>query len=268
MDPLLLIQDSLLTPLVGAECAATLLTLSPSVINSPCFSLLISKGLGIGIILGGSIVKVPQIIKIVRAGSAQGISVSSYLLETVAFIISLAYNVRRENPFSTYGETAFITIQNTIILLLLLHYSKNTLGLIISAVSLAGLFYALLNSIWVPDSALVTLQVASILTSTASKLPQIYANWAAGSTGQLSPVTLGLQSVGSAARVFTTLREVKDQVLLAGVVVAAVLNAALFAQVILFWGKGGKVAGEGAKKKKVAAAKKSPAKTKKSPKEN
>ncbi|ORZ11050.1 hypothetical protein BCR41DRAFT_378314 [Lobosporangium transversale] len=60
----------------------------------PCIKYAISKGLGFGIVAGGAIVKVPQIIKIISARSAVGVSLSSYMLETLACVISLAYNIR------------------------------------------------------------------------------------------------------------------------------------------------------------------------------
>jgi mannose-P-dolichol utilization defect protein 1 len=72
----------------------------------------ISKVLGIGIVVGGGIVKVPQIIKIVNSKSARGVSLASYLLDTASLLIVVAYNVRSHFPFSTYGENLFLTIQN------------------------------------------------------------------------------------------------------------------------------------------------------------
>ena len=53
---------------------------------------------------GGGIVKVPQIIKIVRSRSASGLSLSSYLLDTASLLLTVAYNVRLDFPLSTYGE--------------------------------------------------------------------------------------------------------------------------------------------------------------------
>jgi mannose-P-dolichol utilization defect protein 1 len=77
-----------------------------------CLRLLISKALGLGIVLFGSILKLPQMAKIVRAHSARGVSVEMYALEVVAYTISLAYAVRLGIPFSTYGENASLTLQS------------------------------------------------------------------------------------------------------------------------------------------------------------
>ena len=63
-----------------------------------------SKVLGLGIVVGGGIVKVPQILKIVKHKSARGLSLSSYLLDTASLLLVDVYNVRLQFPFSTYGE--------------------------------------------------------------------------------------------------------------------------------------------------------------------
>ena len=108
MDVIEIVRENLLAPLVGDQCAGSLiddvLKFSPAVLQSSCFSLLVSKVLVLGIIVGGSIVKLPQIIKILNAGSTKGISLVSYIFETLALLIFVSYNFRKENPFSTYGE--------------------------------------------------------------------------------------------------------------------------------------------------------------------
>ncbi|KAH0562210.1 hypothetical protein GP486_003099, partial [Trichoglossum hirsutum] len=114
--------SAFLTSLVGPDCYRTLfLDIDPS--STVCLKLLISKVLGIGIIAASSVVKVPQIIKLLSSGSAQGVSFLSYALETASYIISLAYNVRQGFPFSTYGETALIAVQNVVIAVLVLRFS-------------------------------------------------------------------------------------------------------------------------------------------------
>lgn len=82
--------------------------------STHCIRLSISKGLGLGIVVFGSIMKVPQILKIIRGRSACGVSLSMYVLEVLAYTISLAYAVRKRIPFSTYGENASLTVQSTL----------------------------------------------------------------------------------------------------------------------------------------------------------
>src|SRR5947209_5334888 len=89
--------------LIGDKCYTSLVE-NINIRDIECVKLLISKGLGIGIVLFGSLIKIPQILKIITARSVEGLSFESVLLETVGYAIGLAYNTRQENPFSTYGE--------------------------------------------------------------------------------------------------------------------------------------------------------------------
>jgi mannose-P-dolichol utilization defect protein 1 len=102
-----------------------------------CVKLLISKLLGYAIILGAFGIKIPQIIKIQANKSVAGISMSMYLLETVGFLISSSYGYVNQFPFSTYGESLIILIQNYVVVYLMFHYTTgvnfNFLLLVISS---------------------------------------------------------------------------------------------------------------------------------------
>lgn len=179
--------------LLGAACYKTLL-LDVALDDQACLKLAVSKGLGVGIIAASSIVKVPQILKLLRSKSAAGVSFLSYLLETSAYLISLAYNFRNGFPFSTYGETALILGQNVVISVLVLNYSGR-----------AGLAAVLVAALAVGAGALFTegvldmqtmgyLQAGAGVLGVASKLPQIAAIWQQGGTGQLSAFAVGCQA--------------------------------------------------------------------------
>ncbi|CAG8436686.1 9015_t:CDS:2 [Diversispora eburnea] len=174
-----------------------------------CLKLLLSKGLSMGIVLGGALAKLPQIIKILSARSARGLSLGSYVLETLAMGISFSYNLRQGNPFSTYGEVAFLTLQNIIILLLILSYANRIRDLFTSVLVIIGSTYALGQPWIIDDSNLAYLQALSIPISLLSKIPQIIANYQNGSTGQLSAFAIFGFTLGSIARIFTTLTEIK-----------------------------------------------------------
>ncbi|PSR87171.1 monosaccharide-P-dolichol utilization protein [Coniella lustricola] len=220
--------------LIGEKCYSSLL-LDIDVTDADCLKLAISKALGVGIVAASSIVKVPQILNLVRSKSASGVSFLSYLLETTSYLISLAYNVRNGFPFSTYGETALILGQNVIITVLVLNYSgKASLAALLVAVlgaSVATLFSeALVNM-----DTLGYLQAGAGTLGVASKLPQILAVYQEGSTGQLSAFAVFNYLLGSAVRIFTTFQEVDDKLILYGFVAGFVLNCVLAAQMVYYW---------------------------------
>lgn len=171
--------------IIGDKCYKTLL-LDVDLENTECLKLAVSKGLGIGIIAASSIVKVPQILKLVNSKSAEGVSFLSYLLETSAYLITLAYNVRNGFPFSTFGETALILGQNIIISVLVLNYSGKASMAAVLVAALAGSVAALFAENVLDMKALSYLQAGAGVLGVASKVPQILAIWQEGGTGQLS----------------------------------------------------------------------------------
>lgn len=171
--------------LIGPKCYKSLI-LDIDIQDTKCLKLAISKSLGIATVAGSSIVKVPQILKLLTSQSATGVSFLSYALETSSFLITLIYNARNGFPFSTYGETAMIAVQNVVICLLVLRFTGQT-------VLAAGFLGVLAAAGWaLQDPKLVDLTILSIaqlgagVLGVASKAPQIYAIWKEGGTGQLS----------------------------------------------------------------------------------
>ncbi len=255
--------------IIGQTCYQALV-LDVDETNVDCIKLGVSKGLGIAIIAASSVVKVPQILKLVNSRSAAGVSFLSYLLETCSYLITLAYNVRNGFPFSTYGETSLILVQNIVVTLLVLHYSGRANMVAVLATALAASAVALFSPAVTDMVALSYLQAAAGVMGVASKLPQIVAIWQEGGTGQLSAFAVSCCSpplsspplpsarnrprrwltrslrpngkqvfnylMGSLSRIFTTLQEVGDKLILFGFVSGFALNLVLAAQMVYYWG--------------------------------
>jgi len=199
-------------------------------------SLLISKTLGYAIVTGSLILKVPQILKIVSNKSAESISISSIILETIGFTITLLVSYILKYPFSTYGESFFILIQSIILLILVLKYSKklNSLFFIGSIIYLAGAFSVFK---FASPHHLALLQALNIPLFMISKLPQIATIFKNKSVGQLSFITCALNFGGSLARVFTTLKEVNDPTILVSYLIGSFLNGVILVLFFLYWNK-------------------------------
>ncbi|OIW25932.1 mannose-P-dolichol utilization defect 1 protein [Coniochaeta ligniaria NRRL 30616] len=220
--------------IIGDACYKALV-LDVDLSNTECLKLAVSKGLGIGIIAASSIVKVPQIIKLVRSKSASGVSFLSYLLETSSYLISLAYNIRNGFPFSTFGETALILGQNVIITVLVLNYAGRASAAAVFVAVLAASVVTLFSEKILPMDTLRYLQGGAGVLGVASKVPQILAIWQQGGTGQLSAFTVFNYLAGSLSRIYTTLQEVDDKLILYGFIAGFALNAVLAAQMVYYW---------------------------------
>ena len=180
---------------------------------------------------------------VVTGHSARGLSFPAYVLETMAYAITLAYSFRHLFPFSTYGENLFLTVQNVLITLLIIYFAPTTFltrhtgtfqKIAITSVFMAATGLAL--STMTLDT-LALLQITTLPLSVFSKLPQIRQNFRSKSTGQLSTFAVVSQIVGCLARLFTTATEIGDPLVLAGFAVALLLNIILGVQLWLYWGE-------------------------------
>lgn len=234
LHPWILAQAS---KLIGPACTKRLLV-QWKVTDQACLKLALSRALSVGIILGSVLVKLPQIVKLLMTRSTVGLSFLAYILETMATSINFAYNLRAGNPFTTYGETLFITGQNLLIVVLLGLYRQKPMELLLLmamySVFMSGL---LLPNLYPLDGVWLNyLQAATIPMAAASRLPQIYKIWCTGHTGQLSAATVFLVALGSLARLYTTVHEVgQDQLLLVGFGMAAALNSVIALQMLWYW---------------------------------
>lgn len=230
---------------IGQECYTTLVY-NLDFSSRHCVKYAISKALGLGIVVFGSIMKVPQILNIVNGRSARGISLLMYTLEVVAYTISLAYAVRSKLPFSTYGENLSLTVQNMIITLLVIAYTPATKNgmvnpsarstqMTLAAAVMAIGSLALATPSVISSSTLTFLQACTIPISLASKVPQMLELYKDKSRGQLSSIVVFAQLLGTIARVFTTMTETDDKLLLYGFGLATVFNAIIAAQVMYYW---------------------------------
>jgi len=254
------IPDVLRAPaegLIGAKCYHSLVW-NFDLFDVDCLKYALSKGLGLGIVLGGSIVKIPQILKIVTSRSARGLSLPAYILETAAYAISLAYASRNHFPFSTYGENFFLTVQNVVITLLIVWYSGartatgrplsagssvrmrgNLNGVIIGSLFVVVAAISLSSDALVPPSLLSLLQATTVPLSLISKAPQIASNHRHKSTGNLSAFAVFNAFFGCLARLFTTSQETGDSLMWWGFALAGALNAVLVAQMVVYWNNPG-----------------------------
>lgn len=248
--------------MIKQECYTSLIE-SLDVGDVKCLKYSLSKVLGVGIVFGGSVMKVPQILlskcpqkhimlvdvkwwsAVVNAHSARGLSLSAYILETLSYAITLAYSFRHQFPFTTYGENLFLTLQNVLITFLIIVYLPNksstrkrdskSKSIIITSL-LTVVVGAALYTISLRTLAL--LQITTLPLSLFSKIPQIRQNFRSKSTGQLSAFAVISQIAGCLARLFTTATEVGDSLVSAGFALALLLNIILGVQLWVYWGRG------------------------------
>lgn len=166
------------------------------------------------------VLKFPQILSVMAARSAEGLSLGSVLLEVTGFLVFLRYHMYYEYPMETYLEYPILIAQDAVLLLFILYYS----GSMRNALSYAGIFFGLWNVLvlkkWLIDIALNL----CTLISASSKFLQLQHLWRAKDSGQASALTWGMATYTCATRIFTTLVTTGDIAVLVRFIVMLILN--------------------------------------------
>ncbi|XP_029944261.1 mannose-P-dolichol utilization defect 1b [Salarias fasciatus] len=205
-----------------------------NLLDVPCLKTVVSKALGIGIILGSVMVKLPQILKLMGARSAEGLSFSSVLLELLAITGTMVYSVSNRFPFSSWGEALFLALQTVSIGFLVQHYGGRTGRGVLFLLVYVSLLVLLLSPL-TPPSLVTSLQASNMPAIIVGRLIQAATNFRNGHTGQLSAVSVFLLFAGSLARIFTSLQETGDSLMALTYVVSSSCNGVLALQVLYYW---------------------------------
>lgn len=198
---------------------------------------LISNCLSYAVVVGASILKVPQILKVWQNNKADGISLLSIIVELLSYVISTSWGMVQGLPFRDFGENFLITVQLIVLLLLVAKLQKKTKTACFALVAELLTFYAFASG-QVPRSVHESLLSGQVLLNMSSRVPQIYANYQTRCQGQLSFLTFFLAFGGGVARVLTTALNVSWEkgkgVMLVQFGVAASLNAIILAQMLFY----------------------------------
>ncbi|KAE8620772.1 hypothetical protein XENTR_v10010464 [Xenopus tropicalis] len=179
-------------------------------------------------------VKIPQIVKIIRAGTAEGLSFKSILLELLALSGTMVYSITHGFPFSSWGEVLFLMLQTLTIGFLIQHLGGSTS----TGILFLGGFFSLLAvclSPVIPMAMITAMQATNVPAVVISRLIQASTNYRNGHTGQLSAVTMGLLFLGSLARIFTCTQETNDSLMLVTYVVSSACNGLIVGQLLYYW---------------------------------
>ncbi|XP_010897472.1 mannose-P-dolichol utilization defect 1b [Esox lucius] len=230
LDPL---KGLLLTYFMPESCYDEFF-LNFNFLDVPCLKIVLSKGLGIGIILGSVMVKLPQILKLMGAKSAEGLSFNSVLLELLAITGTMAYSIANSFPFSSWGEALFLMLQTVTIGFLIMHYGGSTAKGVLFLGVYSGLVALLLSPV-TPMAVVMAMQAFNMPAIIIGRLIQVLTNYHNGHTGQLSAITVLMLFAGSLARIFTSIQETGDSLMALTYVISSSCNGLIAAQLIYYW---------------------------------
>jgi len=186
--------------------------------------------------VGGGLLKLPQVIAILRKRTVKGISETSLATEFLACISFCSYNLLMGHPLKTWGEMALIAVQCGILTIMFWFYSEEPPAIVARISGTVGtvVFVGLVLQGKFPKETLPVLGIVPTLLGAAARVPQIVMNWRQGHTGALSIIPWTMAMAGNSVRIITTLAAIDDIITLAGPVVAFVLNGTLVVQIFYY----------------------------------
>lgn len=218
--------------------------LAGDLLHLGCLKQTASRGIGVAIIAGAFIVKLPQIVAFVSAGSAAGMSLSAAYAELVGYALTIVFHVVNGSPFTAYGEAIIVAAQSAAVVAIMWAYKwpgaahAAGVGLVLAIVAQASMTAATTATADGSRPYLALVQAAATLLFMGARLAQIADNARAGSTGTLALLTLVMNFGGSAARIFTAAVEVWDRPeVLLSFVISTALNGALLVQYAWYYGR-------------------------------
>jgi mannose-P-dolichol utilization defect protein 1 len=216
------------------ECVQKTLTLD---IEKECISYLISKGLSIGIVLFSFTSKLPQILYMLKEKNIEGLNDISIFSDILVFLCSCLYSFHMQYPFLSYGESVIILIENIIILFLFWKYQVDQDGdrrnlLFTSLISVFT--YFCLKGDFFNETIWYLIYSSTLPLTSISRITQLYSSYKAKSTGPLSAFTFLVNMLGNLARIFTSIKETGDSMLILSFAYSFLLNLAVFIQIIYY----------------------------------
>jgi len=125
-----------------------------------------------GVIAGSFLYKLPQILKIQKAKSVEGIPLSSLYLQLIMPMVTMSLFIHSKAPVINYLENISIFAQSAIVVMQHWKFYKNTsTGCIIgSTIFFIGIGYALLGDI-LPDQFYLYIATINIILLLAASVP-------------------------------------------------------------------------------------------------
>ncbi|XP_056451160.1 mannose-P-dolichol utilization defect 1 protein-like isoform X2 [Gadus chalcogrammus] len=126
LDPTSPVKEFILLYLMPEKCFEYFFT-NLNFLHVPCLKIVLSKTVGLWIVLGTVLAQLPQLLRLTRRGSAEGVSLGSALLHLYSISGPLVYCLARDFPLSAWSDKLFIAVQAASVCFLLLHYRGRTI---------------------------------------------------------------------------------------------------------------------------------------------
>ncbi|KAK5887380.1 hypothetical protein CesoFtcFv8_015985 [Champsocephalus esox] len=197
--------------------------------NGACLRFVMNRVMGLLILLDTFLAQLPQLLKILWRRSADGLSLTSTLLQLYAFSCPVVYAIAHHFPLFAWGERLITLTQTAAIVFLILYYRGRTLTGILFLLAFGGAIFLLAS--YAAAAVVSAMQASSLPAVIASKVFQAGTNHSNDSTGQLSSLSVLLSWAGSLGFIFVSLQETGNWLATVSHTLSACLSCVLLAQV-------------------------------------
>ncbi|XP_001122178.2 PQ-loop repeat-containing protein 3 [Apis mellifera] len=173
------------------------------------------------------ILKIPQILNLLTAKSANQISIVSLLLELTSYTVMTSYNFTNGYSVLSYLEYPIILFQEYILIFLVLKYLNkiNIFSILVSILYIAISISLAIQLI--PKFVLTILAPLCTPISVSSKIIQLLAIIRAKNADTVSPITWFISAFTNLTRVFTIWMDSADILLLGNFVISVILSSSI-----------------------------------------
>ncbi|XP_012287323.1 PQ-loop repeat-containing protein 3 [Orussus abietinus] len=173
------------------------------------------------------VLKIPQILNLLKLKSAVGISLYGLLLELTSYTVMTSYNYTNNYALLSYLEYPVILVQEYVLIFLVLKYLNRVNGkMILAAVAYFVLFACFLLRV-IPKVTLTFLAPMCTPISASSKVMQLLTILRAKNADSVSVLTWLISAFTNLTRVYTIWMDSADALLLGNFVISVTLSASI-----------------------------------------
>ncbi|XP_056267319.1 mannose-P-dolichol utilization defect 1 protein-like [Pseudoliparis swirei] len=221
------VKDFLVTHLMPEKCYERIVVNLH--VHVPCLKLISTRIFGFWILLDALLAPTAQLLTILWRRSAEGLSLTSVLLQLYAFSCPVVYAAANNFPFFAWGDRLFILAQTAATVFLILHYRSHTLRGMLVLWAYGGVIFLLVS--YAAAAVASVMQASSLTALIASKVLQVRTNHCNGHTGQLATLSVFLSCTGSLG-IFVSLQETESLFTTLSHALSAGLSFVLLVQVL------------------------------------
>lgn len=221
----------------GPEVTPDICLSSLPFFTGPCLSSLITKLIGLAIIAGACLNKLPVLLSVRSNQSVAGFATSAIYGEVIMYSNSVNYGVLRGNPFTAFGENAVVLFQTLILVTMVWRYKDDPViptSMKLLALLCYVLYVVVVQTLLAPDLHYL-LMAANWPALLVAKGTQIVETNRVKHTGSQSIITITMNFGGSMIRIVTTIIEIGwDLALLSGYALSVGLNLVMLVQYLVY----------------------------------